>query len=141
MTRWVDLDSVAALELAKGRMAAGSSVEAASKGDFAPITDRIRAGVELHQIERDFLVGLFEGTSEFVVKRKDGRRRSRRNIEREMAIADYVMGKIHDGLSEAEAFKAADAEFREGNSERLDTIRKAYREWGPIEFDASDCER
>lgn len=121
-------------------MDASRSVELASQGEFSEMAERLRGGAELHQIERVFLADLLEGKSDFAAQRKDGRRRSRRDVEREQMIADFVAGKIHDGMTEAQAFKAADVEFRENKEERLHSIRKAYRAWGPVKPDLPEFE-
>lgn len=104
-------------------------------GDFERLAARLYAAALLHFLERAFLAGILSGSSsEFVLKRRDGRRGVRRHIDRRRLWAEHAQGLIAGGQSRADAFKTTDAIFRSDRESRIKSIRDAHREFFPEEY-------
>jgi hypothetical protein len=112
------------------------SIVGAMTGEFELLVKRLRSGAQLDDVERQFLAKLLDGRDwSFIVKPRDGRRRSDRAAEKKRrAMADFVHAGIRSGLSRMRAYEAADDVFRDGKTPRPASARAAYREFYPEQF-------
>jgi hypothetical protein len=111
------------------------SIGAARRGDFDLLIERLRSDAELSNVERLFLAHLLSGDEPGFSIEQDKRVGKFPNLPRRLAMAKYVHTLISAGEALPEALAAADHEFRDGSNQRIATVRSAYREFFPAEYE------